>query len=143
MRPCSTILDCNGLSTPVVAGVSGLLIGALLLGLYFLLRGRGGGYTVAVVDVVHTANLGGGSNLGIRFERTGRDVTGIVATSGSKADVQIQKLRGDRFKVHDRGSWRSTPSGEPIVVVDPTGTRHELVLRAFEGKAASTVSTKR
>jgi hypothetical protein len=143
VRPCSTILDCNGLSTPVVAGIAGLLIGALLLGLYFLLRGRGGGYTVAVVDVVHTANLGGGSKLGIRFERTGRDVDGIVAASGSKADVRIQLLRGDRFKVRDRGDWREIPSGEPIVVVDPSGTRHELVLRAFEGKAASAVSTKR
>ena len=56
---------------------------------------------------------------------------------------RIQKLRGDRFKVRDRGDWREVPSGEPIVVVDPTGTRHELVLRAFEGKAASTVSTRR
>jgi hypothetical protein len=143
VRPCSSILECNGLSTPVIAGIVGLLLGALLLGLYFLLRGRGGGYTVAVVDVVHTANLGGGSNLGIRFERTGRDVDGIVAASGSSADVRVQKVRGDRFKVRDRADWREVTSGEPIVVVDPTGTRHELVLRAFEGKAASAVSTKR
>ena len=33
-----------------------------------------------------------------------------------------------------------TTSGEPVVVSDASGVRHELVLRAFEGKAASAVS---
>jgi hypothetical protein len=141
--PCASLLECNGLSTPVVAAVVGVLLGALLIGLYFLLRGRAGGYTVAVVDVVHTANLGGGSSLGITFERRGRDVDGIIAAKGRKADIRIQKIRGDRFKVRDRTGTKVAESGEPIVIVDATGTRHELVLRAFEGKAASTASVRR
>jgi hypothetical protein len=142
VRPCSSFLECNGLSLPVVASVIGVLLGALLLGLYFLLRNRGGGYTVAVVDVLHTANLGGGGSLGIRFEREGREVTGIVAAKGSKADVRIQKLRHDRYRVKDKYATHETSSGEPVVITD-TGIRHELVLRSFEGKAASTASARR
>jgi hypothetical protein len=142
VRPCSSFLECNGLSLPVVATVIGVILGALLLGLYFLLRNRGGGYTVAVVDVLHTANLGGGGSLGIRFEREGREVTGIAAAKGSKADVRIQKLRGDRYRVKDKYATHETTSGEPVVITD-TGIRHELVLRSFEGKAASTASARR
>ena len=142
VRPCSSFLECSGLSTPMIIGIAALLIGALLLGILALMRSRGGGYTVAVVDVIHTANLGGGSNLGLRFERTDHDVAGIAAAGGRKADIKIRKLRGDRFKVHDSMGWHVAASGEPIVIVD-SGSRHELVLRAFAGKAASAASVRR
>ena len=138
VRPCSTFLECNNLTLPLIGVLGGVIVGALLLGLLFLARGGAGGYTVAVVDVVHTANLGGGSNLGIRFERNGRLIDGIVAAKGRKRDIRIRKHRGDAFEVRDSVGTHVVASGEPVVIVD-SGTRHELVLRAFEGKAASGV----
>jgi hypothetical protein len=143
VRPCSTFLECNGLSTPLVAAVIGLLVVAILLGLFILLRNRGTGYVIAVVDVIHTANLGHGQSLGLRFERdASKRVTGIEQAKGSKADVRIRRLRGDRFEVKDRYSTHVAESGEPIVIVD-SGARHELVLRAFEGRAAAEATARR
>jgi hypothetical protein len=98
---------------------------------------------VAVVDVIHTANLGNKSKLGIRLERHGRAVDGIVADRSSKADVKIRQLGGGRFKVTDREGSHIAESGEPVVVVDSAGMRHEVVLRRFAGKAASAVSARR
>ncbi|HEX5012720.1 MAG TPA: fibronectin type III domain-containing protein [Candidatus Limnocylindrales bacterium] len=148
-RPCGGFLECNGLTIPVIGAVGGLLLAALLVGLFFLLRGgggrRGGGYTLAVVDVVHTANLGGGSTVGLSFVGAprARQLDGIVAAKGRKADVKIRRLRNDRFRVEDKHGANIVLAGEPIVVSDASGVRHELVLRAFEGKAASAVATRR
>jgi hypothetical protein len=145
VRACSNVLECNGLTLPVVAAIGGILVGALLLALYFLFRGRGGGYVVAVVDTVHSANLGGGSEhrIGVEWAPGGRRVERVVNAKGGKADFRVRKLRGDRFRVRDRDENREVMSGEPIVVVDSTGVHHELVLWAFSGKAASAVSTRR
>jgi hypothetical protein len=142
--PCATFLDCNGLELPVLGGLAVLVLGAILIGLFFLFRDRGGGYTVAVVDVVHTANLGGGSNVGLAFVGAprARSLDGIVAAKGKKADVRIHRLRGGRFRVEDKHGSHVVDSGEPVVVSDQSGVRHELVVRAFEGKAASAVSTR-
>lgn len=145
VRPCGSILECNALAVPILAGIGVLLLAGLLLAFLLLYRDRGGGYTVAVVDVVHTANLGYGSNLRVRFDRAGkgRDVTGISTVRGPGADLRIQKLRGERFSVRDRSGTRVVGSGEQLVVVDSAGARHQLVLWAFEGKAASAVSGRR
>ena len=143
ITPCGSFIECSGVSTQLVIALTVAILVALLLGLYMLARSRTGGYTVAVVDVVHTANLGGGSKLGIRFEKRGRYVDGIIAAKGAKADIRVQKIRGDRYKVRDRTGTHVTASGEPVVIVDSTGTRHELVLRSFEGKAASTATVRR
>ena len=139
IKPCSTLLDCSGLTLPVMGGIAAALAIAILIGFFFLLRGRTGGYTVAIVDVVHTANLGGGSNVGLAFigAPRARQLDGIAAAKGKKADVRIHKLRGDRFRVEDKNGSRVAESGESVVVVDKSGVRHELVLRAFVGKAAS------
>lgn len=145
VTPCGTFLECSGLTTPILIGVGALLAGAVLLGVILLVpRGRGG-YVVAVVDVVHTANLGGGSTVGMAFERRpgGRDVEGIAPARGSKAEVKITRLRGDRFAVRDKVGRRVVSSGESVVVEDSSGVRHELVLRAFEGKAASSAAGRR
>jgi hypothetical protein len=145
VKPCGSLPQCLGIPVPFLAIVGALLAGAFLLGLLTLLRGVTGGYVVAVVDVVHTANLGNGSKLGIRFERPpdSREVDGILADRGSTAEIRVRRLRGDRFKVTDRNRSYVTESGEPIVLVDSKGVRHELVLRAFAGKAASAVSDHR
>jgi hypothetical protein len=145
VRPCGSFLECSGLSTPVLVGLVGLLVAGILLALFVLLRGRRGSYVVAVVDVVHSANLGSGSSFGISFERPphSRDVTGIVADRGSTAEIRVRKLRGHRFRVEDRRGAHKSDSGEPVVIIDSAGIRHELVLHAFEGKAASAVSARR
>ena len=144
IRPCGAFLECEGLTLPVFGGIAGALAIAVLLAFFVLLRGRTGGYTVAVVDVVHTANLGGGSNLGLSFVGAprSRQVDGIAAARGRKADVRIRKLRGDRFRVEDKRGSQVVESGQPVVVVDTSGIRHELVLRAFAGKAASAVARR-
>lgn len=144
IRPCSTFLDCSGLTVPVLGGIAGALAIAVLLAFFVLLRSRTGGYTVAIVDVLHTANLGGGSSLGLTFVGAprARQLDGIAAAKGRKADVRIRKLRGDRFRVEDKHGSHLVESGEPVVVVDASGVRHELVLRAFAGRAASAVARR-
>jgi hypothetical protein len=100
---------------------------------------------LAVVDVFHTANLGKGSRLGIELIRTpgSRQVTGILANRGQGADFRIRPLGGDRFRVTDKTRRQEVASGEPVVVVDSIGVRHELVLRAFSTNAASAVAARR
>jgi Fibronectin type III domain len=145
VKPCGSLPECLGIPVPLLGIVAVLLAGAIALGMLALLRGLSGGYVVAVVDVVHTANLGNGSSLGIRFVRPpdSRQVDGILAARGSSAEIRIRQLRGGRFKVTDRKGTHVTESGEPVVTVDSMGVRHELVLRAFAGKAASAVSDHR
>jgi hypothetical protein len=100
---------------------------------------------VAVVDVIHTANLGNGSGLGIGFVRDGPrgEVSGIVANPGKKAEIRIRHRRGDRFEVTDKANRHLTGSGEPVVVVDARGIRHQVILRRFSTATASAASPGR
>ena len=144
VRPCGSLLDCNTILVPVLGGLGLLLVGGLLAAFMALYRGRTTGYVVAVADVVHTANIGHGSKLGISFiyDDT-RRVTGIVAERGRHADVRIQRLRGGRFAVHDKTGRHETTDGSPVVVVDSKGVRHSLTLQAFGTNAASAVASRR
>jgi hypothetical protein len=130
---------------PIAAGLGGLVAIALLLGFFVLGRNRTGSYVVAVVDTVHSANLGGGSNLGLALlgGPYARQLEGISAAKGKKADVKIHKLRGDRFRVTDKRGSQDVHSGEAVIVESRNGVRHELVLRAFEGRAAAEVTVRR
>jgi Fibronectin type III domain len=145
VKPCGSALECNPILLPGLGALGLLLFGGLLLALIALFRGRTTGYVVAVVDVVHTANIGHGSNLGIAFVRApdSRRVTGIVADHGKTADVRIRKLRGGRFAVRDRTGRHEVNDGDSVVVADSVGTRHSLVLRAFATNAASRVASRR
>jgi hypothetical protein len=145
VKPCGSALQCNSLLSPIL-GVLGLLaILGLLAVIFAFWRDRARGYVVAVVDVVHTANLGHGRRLGISFVRPphSRYVTEIVADRGPKADIRIRHRRGDRFEVTDKEGHHFTQSGEPIVLVDSLGVRHEVVLRAFATNSAAAVSSRR
>ena len=144
VRPCASVLDCNTVLRPVLGLIALLLAGGILVVLVLLWRERSRGYVVAVVDVIHTANLGHGSRLGIGFVRApgSRRVTGIVADRGPDAEIRIRLRRGGRFEVTDRMGRHVTSSGEPIIAADSVGVRHELVLRAFATNAASTVSSR-
>ena len=144
VTPCGSSFEC----TPILAPIAGVLGILLLVGLGLLvfafLRSRQRGYVVAVVDVVHTANLGHGSKLGIRFVKdpATRRLTGLVADRGPEADIKIRHLGRDRFEVQDRLGKRNTTSGEAIITADSVGVRHELVLRAFDTNAASQVTSQ-
>ena len=144
VTPCGSAFEC----TPILAPIAGVLGILLLVGLGLLvfafLRSRQRGYVVAVVDVVHTANLGHGSKLGIRFVKdpATRRLTGLVADRGPEADIKIRHLGRDRFEVQDRLGKRNATSGEAIITADSVGVRHELVLRAFDTKAASQVTSQ-
>jgi hypothetical protein len=145
VKPCGSGLECNS-SLPWILGVLGFLAaGGVLAALVALYRDRSRGYVVAVVDVIHTANLGHGSRLGISFVRPpgSRTATDIVADRGSKADFRIRHHRGGRFEVIDRVGRHVTMSGEPVIAVDSVGVKHEVVLRAFATNSASPVSTRR
>ncbi|HEX2754449.1 MAG TPA: fibronectin type III domain-containing protein [Candidatus Limnocylindrales bacterium] len=145
VKPCGSTLECNSLLLPVLGGLGLLLAGGVLVALVALLRGRNLGHVVAVVDVVHTANVGHGSHLGIAFVRAPdtRKVTGIVADRGSHADLRIRRLRGGRFEVRDKVGRHVTADGEAVVVVDSVGVKHGLVLQAFATNAASRVASRR
>ena len=145
VKPCSSLLDCNGLVAPVLGLFGVVLAAGLLAAAIALYRERGRrGYVVAVVDVVYTANIGHGSRLGIAFERApgSKVVTGIVAEPWKTADIKVRYLGRERFHVIDTAGRHPATSGEPITVV-AGGVRHELVLRAFATAAASTVTTRR
>ena len=145
VRPCSGPLECAGLFAPVVGGLAVLLIAGILVAVAALYRGRTTGYVIAVVDVIHSANIGHGRTLGIAFERhpSARTVTGIVAERGPTADIKIHRLRGGRFEVRDKAGSREVADGDPVTVTDGVGGRHSLVLRAFDTNAASQVATRR
>jgi len=139
VMPCGSFLDCNGLVQPLLVVFGVVLVGGLLAAVVALARERPRGYVVAVVDVIHSANLGHGSSLGFDFVRdpATRVVMGIVPARGSKADIRIRQRRGGRFEVIDRTGRKMTTDGEPIMAVDPTGGRHQLVLQAFATNAAA------
>ena len=145
IRPCAGFVDCNQLFLPIVGGIAALLIGGILLALFALLRGRPTGYVIAIVDVVHTANVGHGTTLGLSFELdpATRRLTGIVADRTKEADVRIRPRRDGSFVVRDRVGRREVAAGDPVVVADSVGHKHSLVLRAFETNAASAVATRR
>lgn len=144
VRPCASLLDCNPLALPLLGLLGLVMAGGLVAAFIALLRGRPRGYVVAVVDVVHVANLGHGSRLGIAFVRDpARQLIGIAADRGPKADIRIRQLRGGRFEVTDRLGTRIATSGEPILAADPVGVRHQLVLRAFATNPASAVTSRR
>jgi hypothetical protein len=141
--PCGSFLDCNGLLLPVL-GVLGavLALGLLAVAIALYREGRRG-YVLAVVDVVHTANLGHGTRLGLSFERApgSRVVTGIVTDKSSNADIKIRLLPGGRFAVRDGAGRHVTSSGDRMIAV-VGGARHELVLHAFATNAASPVARR-
>ena len=145
VRPCSGLLDCNPLALPIVGGVLGLLLLGILLALFGIYRERSQGYVLAVVDVIHTANLGKGSRLGIELVRKpgSREIVEVLANRGKTADIRIRPKRGGRFVVTDKNRTQEVESGDSIVVVDAVGTPHQLVLRAFSTKSASAVTTRR
>jgi hypothetical protein len=145
VTPCGSALECNAILQPILGILGVVLAGGILAAFAALYRGRRRGYVVAVVDVVHTANLGHSSRLGIEFVRDpdSRRVIGMVAARGPRPDIRIRRLRGDRFEVTDRTGHHVTAAGEPIVAVDAKGGRHQLVLHAFTTNAPSTASARR
>ena len=144
VRPCGSTLECQSLLVPVAGGLAAVLLGGILVGLFYLYRTRTTGYVIAVADVVHSANIGHGANLGIAFVRAPdtRAVTGIVAESGKRADIRIRRLRGGKFAVRDKVTRHVVEDGVPVVVIDSVGVRHGLVLQAFGTNAASQVARR-
>ena len=116
VTPCDGFLECNGLVLPIAAGLGAVIAIALLLGFFVLGRNRTGNYVVAVVDTVHSANLGGGSDVGLALlgGPYARQLEGISAAKGKNADVRIHKLRGDKFRVTDKRGSQEVHSGEPV-----------------------------
>jgi hypothetical protein len=143
-QPVEAPDNSAGTFQPILAILGVVLAGALLTAFVALYRGRTRGYVVAVVDVVHSVNLGHGSSLGIGFVRdpVTKQVTGIVADRGSKPDIRVRQLRGDTFQVTDRTGRRVIASGERMVISDGRGGRHDLVLHAFATNAAAVGSSR-
>ena len=69
VRPCSGLLDCNPAALPIVVGTVSLLSLGILLALFGIYRERSQGYVLAVLDGVHSANIGKRSRLGIEVVR--------------------------------------------------------------------------
>ncbi len=142
VRPCGSLLECNPV-IPTILGLLGFLsLGGICATLLALYRGRTRGYVIAVVDVVHTVNLGHGSRSGIRLVRAHPrgPVTGIVADPSESADLRIRHRGGDRFEVTDRVDRHVAMSGQPVITIDALGVRHEVILRRFRTATASLVS---
>ena len=142
VRPCGSLLECNPVIPPILGLLGFLSLAGILAALLALYRERTRGYVVAVVDVVHTANLGYGSRLGIGFVRARPrgPVTGIVADRSRSAEVRVRYRGGDRFEVTDRVDRYVAMSGQPVITIDSLGVRHEVVLRGFRTATASPVS---
>ena len=145
VRPCSGLLDCNPVALPIVVGTVSLLSLGILLALFGIYRERSQGYVLAVLDGVHSANIGKRSRLGIEVVRPpgSRQVSEIVANRGKKADIHVTMRRGGKFRVTDKARSQDVASGGMVVVVDSIGVRHQLVLHAFSTKSASAVATRR
>jgi hypothetical protein len=145
IKPCGSPFECNPILVPILGGLVALLLAGIAAAVFALLRGRTHGYVVAVVDVVHTANIGHGASLGIAFVRPpgARTVSGIVAERGPEAEIRIRQLRGGRFAVRDKSGRQVATDGESVVITDAKGVRHSLTLRAFATNAASSVASRR
>jgi hypothetical protein len=145
VRPCSGLLDCNPAALPIVVGTVSLLSLGILLALFGIYRERSQGYVLAVLDGVHSANIGKRSRLGIEVVRPpgSRQVSEIVANRGKKADFRVTMRRGGTFRVTDKARSQDVASGDMVIVVDSIGVRHQLVLHAFSTKSASAVATRR
>lgn len=144
IRPCGSFIECNGQLLPVFLGILGALALGIIAGLVLLARTRVTGYVIAVVDVVHTANIGHGSSLGLSLTRGEglRSVSGIIADKGPGADLRIRRLRNGAFTIQDRAGRREVGDGDPATFVDSIGVRHTLVLQAFQTNAASRVARR-
>lgn len=145
VTPCGNPLECTGLMQPILVLLGIVIAGGLVAASLALLRERPRGYVVAVIDVVHSANLGHGSRLGFDFVRdpATRAVIGIVPSRDPKAEIRIRQRRGGRFEVTDRKGRHICADGEAIVATEANGGRHQLVLRAFATNAASMASVHR
>ena len=142
VRPCGSMLECNPVLAPVLVILGIALVGGLIVALGALRATRRRGYVLAVVDVIHTANLGSGSRLGIGLVRDpgGGRLSDIVADRRSTADIRIRYLGRGRFHVTDRSGRRVATDGESIIVADAVGGRHQLVLWAFDAKRVPAVT---
>ena len=142
VRPCGSVMDCNPILTPVLGVLGIVLFGGLFALLASLYRDRTRGYVVAVVDVVHTGNLGYGSKLGLRFVRAAPNgvITGIASDRGRGADFRIRHRGGDQFELTDKSGKQLVTSGQPFMAVDSLGTRHQVILRRFRGRTASAMA---
>ncbi len=145
VRPCGGLLDCNPIFVPILGVLGAMLLIGFALVLLTILRGRSRGYVLAVMDVVHNANLGHGSTLGIKFVRDPgtKRVTGLIAARPRDADVRIRNLGRGRFVVSDTRGRHETAAGATLIIVDSLGVRHDLVLWAFATKSATPVSISR
>jgi hypothetical protein len=144
-RPCGSLIECNTQMLPLFGGILGLLALGIFAGLVLLARTRVTGYVIAVVDVIHTANIGHGSSLGISMTRAegGRSITGLVADTGPNAELRIRRLRNGSFAITDRNGRREVADGAPGTFIDSVGVRHAIVLQAFDTNAASRVARRR
>ena len=144
VRPCGSSFECDPILVPIVGALGLALAVGLLLVFVALARTRRRGYVLAVVDVFHRANLGYGSTVGMGFVRDPetKQITEVVADKGKRAEIRIRRLSGGRFEVRDRHGRNVAMDGDPIVIVDALGGRHDLVLRAFNTTAASPVATR-
>ena len=66
-KPCGTTLECTPILAPFLVVLGIALVGGLAMIIVTLLRSRRRGYVLAVVDVIHTANLGYGRMVGLSF----------------------------------------------------------------------------
>jgi hypothetical protein len=139
-RPCSSMLECNPILQPILMVLGAVLGLALVIGVILLYRGRRRDYVVAVVDVVHTANLGHGSVFNVNLKSAG-----IERIRRGKADVQLRYLGHERFHVVDKNGERKqeVTAGRPIRVVDSRGVPHELILWAFSTPSAAAAQASR
>jgi hypothetical protein len=144
VRPCGSLLSCNPVLTPALGVVGFLALAGIVVALLALYLNRTRGYVVAVVDGVHSVNLGYGPRLGLGFVRNGErgPVTGIVSDRGRNAEVRIRYRGRDRFEVADRINSYMVASGEPVIAIDALGGRHSVVLRSFHTATASPVSSR-
>ena len=130
--PCGSIVDCDpllrSLVQPILVLLGVLLAGGLLAAFAALYRERPRGYVVAVVDVVHSANLGHGSRLGFDFvrrpghqddhgdrpcsRREGRHPHPATSRGPLRGDRSPGPPRRDGRRTGGRGrrEWRQTPA---------------------------------
>ena len=120
VTPCGSLIECTPVLGPILGIVGLLLVLGIIALIVLFLQARRRGYVLAVVDVVHTANLGSGSRLGIRYVKDPetRRLTGLVVDRGPDADVRsgIWVVAGSSSPTGSGGTTRRPvrPSSPPI-----------------------------
>jgi hypothetical protein len=127
--PCGSLFECRPWLPPVIAGVAGGALLALLAGVLLWTRNRRRRQITVELDDLGTTYLGLGPSVGASFLRDGHGRVKGLMPGDRRSEIAVRHRGGDRFTIRAAGKSMNVVAGEPATIVDDRGETHRLVLR--------------